>query len=282
VFLFSGQANLYRGMGAELFTTAPVFRKAVLECSRVLCQYGVIHVENFIASKSDENQDDVLSQCACFVLQYALANLWQSWGVEPQLVIGHSLGEYAAFVVSGILKLEDALMLIAKRAQLMVSRCAHGASGMVACKLSIAAVHEVSARLFQNSEPLVVACDNTPEDCVVAGDLDSLRIFLEHCKTEGIKAKQLQVPFAFHSPAMEPINQAFRQLCLNVNLECGTITLASSHLGKVLSPDDLTADYLPGQTRNSVKFTEAIGSLMRVADGRRLRFVEIGHSSGSE
>ncbi|KAF2637241.1 FabD/lysophospholipase-like protein [Massarina eburnea CBS 473.64] len=128
VFLFSGQANLYRGIGAELFSTAPVFQEAVLKCSEILRQLGFEGVEHFISNndrgqKGVGDEEEVLSQCACFVVQYALAKLWQSWEVEPEVVIGHSMGAYAAFVTSGTLSLEDALLLIAKRAQLMVSHC---------------------------------------------------------------------------------------------------------------------------------------------------------------
>lgn len=192
------------------------------------------------------------------------------------------MGEYAAFVIAGALSLDDALLLIARRAQLMVSHCTLAKSGMVACKLSIEAARAELAHLFGKSERLVVACDNSPEDCVVAGDINDLTTFLGHCKTVGIKAIQLQVPFGFHSPAMEPMTDAFRQLCSNIKMAQGTIPIVSSHLGKLIRPEGLTADYLPNHTRHIVKFSDAIQNLASSVAGQKMRILEIGHTSGSE
>jgi acyl transferase domain-containing protein len=91
VFVFTGQANLYRGMGGELQYTAPVFRKAVQQCEAILQQHGCGGVVHFITNKGSvkNDEEEVVSQCACFVVQYALAKLWQSWGIEPDFVIGH-------------------------------------------------------------------------------------------------------------------------------------------------------------------------------------------------
>jgi acyl transferase domain-containing protein len=93
VFVFSGQANLYRGMGAELLITAPVFRKAVHQCNAILCKHGFGEVDYFIANDGSVKtcDEEVTSQCACFIVQYALAKLWQSWGIEPHVVVGHRL-----------------------------------------------------------------------------------------------------------------------------------------------------------------------------------------------
>jgi acyl transferase domain-containing protein len=191
------------------------------------------------------------------------------------------MGEYAAFVISGALSLGDALVLIARRAQLMVTKCALNKSGMVACKLSIKVALNEIAQVFGGSERLVIACDNSPEDCVVAGDIDDLTTFLEHCKATGIKAIKLQVPFGFHSPAMEPLMDSLRRLCSDVSMTEGNIPIISSHLGKIVQPELLTADYLANHTRHTVNFTEAIQDLASFAGGQKLRVLEIGHTTGS-
>jgi iterative type I PKS product template protein len=164
----------------------------------------------------------------------------------------------------------------------MVTHCAPSKSGMVACKLSTKNASSELERLFGTSGPLVVVCDNSPEDCVVAGDLDNLTTFLRHCKDIGIKALQLQVPFGFHSPAVEPMTAPFRQLCSEIKMTQGTIPIISSHLGRAMRPKDLTADYLPNQTRHPVRFSDAIRSLESFTTGQKMRFLEIGHTTGSE
>lgn len=193
-----------------------------------------------------------------------------------------SMGEYAAFVVAGALSLDVALLLVARRAQLMVSHCALAKSGMVACKLSTKAAQSELRQIFGEAERLVVACDNSPEDCVVAGDVDDLTTFLGHCKTMGIKALRLRVPFGFHSSAMAPMTDAFRQLCSGIKMQQSKIPIISSHLGKLVQTESLTADYLANHTRHAVNFSDAIRDLASSTGGQKMRIVEIGHTSGSE
>ena len=178
--------------------------------------------------------------------------------------------------------MDDALLLIARRAQLMVANCAVRKSGMVACKLPVEAARTELANIFGHSERLVIACDNSPDDCVVAGDTDDLETFLGHCKAIGTKAIKLQVPFGFHSPAMEPLTESLRGLCSEIRMTEGKIPIVSSHLGKIVRPDHLPADYLANHTRHAVHFSEAIQDLASFAGGQKLRFLEIGHTSGSK
>lgn len=192
------------------------------------------------------------------------------------------MGEYAALVVAEALNLDDALRLIAQRAQLMVNHCTPAKTGMVAVKLSAVTARAKLAQLFGTLEPLVVACENSPEDCVVAGDVDDLATFLRHCKAVGTKALQLQVAFGFHSPAMEPITSAFRELCSNLKMSQGRISIISSHLGRLVRPEDLSAEYLSNHMRHPVRFSDAIRSLESFTVGQKMRFLEIGHTSGSE
>ena len=115
VFMFSGQANIYRGMGAELLSTAPVFREAVLECNEILSSHNFDEVTHFIANDGDAGNCDeiVVSQCACFVVQYALSKLWQSWGVEPELVIGHRYVEASiSYIADMIIAWASTLLLL--------------------------------------------------------------------------------------------------------------------------------------------------------------------------
>ena len=192
------------------------------------------------------------------------------------------MGEYAAFVSAGILVLEDALLLVARRALLMVKHCKLDNSGMVACKLSVDSAYIKLEQIFGKVNGLVVACDNSPEDCVVAGCLDELETFLAHCRAADIKATRIQVPFGFHSPSMDPMMDDLNRLCAGIIFRPGTIPFFSSKLGRLIQPEDLVPSYLPSQTRSMVNFRGGIESLSHFAVGSHLNFLEIGHTTASK
>ncbi|KAL6711554.1 polyketide beta-ketoacyl-synthase [Coniothyrium glycines] len=278
VFVFSGQGSIYAGMGAELFVNTPVFRNNVLLCNTTLQDLGFPTTEAYIGGNatgipSVKSEDHiVISQCACFIVEYCLAQLWISFGVVPDMVIGHSLGEYAALATAGVLSLRDALLLVASRAKLMTDLCAEDATGMVACNLAPSDAEALVSRL----EGVTVACKNSATDSVVAGPIPSLKRFVAACKDSGHKAKMLDVPFAFHSAAMEPILEPFAQVVAGVTIHAPKIPLVSSYLGKSIVQNDICIESFVGHARQPVEFIRAAHEVVKFGDHKEVTFLEIG------
>ena len=134
VFAFTGQGSLYPGMGKQLFETSATFRDSILSYQKICDSQGLPYVVDIIADENAniETKNMAQVQLAIVFIELALAELWKSWGVQPSLVIGHSLGEYAALCVSGVLSVSDALYLVGKRSSMIMEKCTPGSSGMLA------------------------------------------------------------------------------------------------------------------------------------------------------
>lgn len=294
-FVFSGQGSVHRGMGSELLTTAPVFREVVDECDAILSRNAFPSVRSFLAggpepdsaSMSAENSV-VVEQCACVVLEVALARLWMSWGVMPDVVVGHSIGEYAALCIAGCIDLQDTLLLAAQRARLMATKCVPNHSGMLTCRVPDAGGRSHMAQVLGllgeaasgDSADLSAACLNSPQDLVVAGPLSQLDVFAERCKTMGYKQKRLPVPFGFHSCAMDPILDEFAVSVASVKLRPPTICVGSTLYGRLLKPGEaITRDYLVRHLREPVRFSAVLEELQ---EQQQTFALEIGPSSSTE
>lgn len=279
-FVFSGQGSIYAGMGAELLSTIPKFRENVKLCNDTLEDLGFLSVDVIMSEDSDRfntleaKHRIVISQCACFVLEYCLAQLWITFGIVPDVVTGHSLGEYAALAIAGVLSLRDTLLLVARRAELMAEFCEEDSTGMVACNI---APYEVES-LIKDFEDLVIACKNSTTDCVVAGPLASLTQFVNVCKSLGHKAKLLDVPFGFHSPALDPILEPFAQVLKTITTNSPKIPLASSYLGRIAQDDDFCIENFIGHTRQPVEFIRTAEVIASTAGEKHLIIIEVGPS----
>ncbi|KAL9599307.1 MAG: hypothetical protein Q9219_003934 [cf. Caloplaca sp. 3 TL-2023] len=279
VFVFSGQGAIYNGMGKELFKTSPVFRDSVLQCDQLLREFGVKSVVPMMEGSYDrqvysEEDDIIMGQCACVVLEYSLAQLWCSWKVEPDLVMGHSLGEYAALVQVKAISLRNILRMVAARANLMTKHCALGTTGMVACNVSSNSAQQI-IDAEEKLNKLVVACHNSPSDSVLSGPNDQIQLFDEHCKRQGIKGKRLDVPFGFHSKTLEPVFDQMLNLCRTVELLEPEIPLGSNLYGKMMGSGDLSAQYLADQMCQPVRFLDMLQSMPAV-NAESAIFIEIG------
>ncbi|KAJ7636736.1 acyl transferase/acyl hydrolase/lysophospholipase [Roridomyces roridus] len=243
VFVYSGNAGQYIGMGRRLYQDSTLFRACIDECEAILLEAGFAGMLQDIILGSGglaDLQEFEGYHAAIFALQYGLTQLWNSWGVKPTAVVGHSLGEYAALVTAGVITLKDALLLVAHRVRLMVQKCTANSTGMIAVNSN----PEEILQLLRGFPELNIACYNSPVDCVVAGPLAQLEAL--KARLVGCKSVMLPMPFGCHSAAMTPLLDELTVLAGRISIQSPTIPVVSNVHGDVVLPGDasiFTADY---------------------------------------
>ncbi|KRF02128.1 thioester reductase [Frateuria sp. Soil773] len=266
VFMFPGQGSQYAGMGRALHASEPAFRAALDECTDCLRdELGFDLRERLFDDDADALRATALTQPATFAVEYALARLWMGAGLRPAAMIGHSVGEFVAAVLAGVMSLADGARLVARRGRLMQ---ALPAGAMLSVRLDAA---RLQARL---PAALSLAAENAPNACVVSGETGEVEAFRAALERDGVACRLLHTSHAFHSAMMDPALAPFRQEVERIALAPPAIPIASTLTGRPLdAAEAASADYWTGHLRGTVRFSAALQGLL---DEPRHAFLEVG------
>ncbi len=263
-FLFTGQGSLSASVGRQLYKSCGVFRDTLDHCDAILREQGVISLVATLQDAERLEQTEI-AQPALFALEYALAQTWRSWGIEPSALLGHSVGEYVAACVAGVLTLEDGLKLIAQRGKLMQD-CPEGA--MLAC---FAPLEEIRSHLERWGDCIDIAAINGPEQVIVAGQPAIAAAFREELAAHGIESRLLKVRRAFHSALIEPALPGLRELAASLSHHQPGIPLVSNLSGDLITA--VSPDYWARHARGAVQFSAGIRTLQQAGI---THFLEVG------
>ncbi|MFK7802578.1 MAG: amino acid adenylation domain-containing protein [Anaerolineae bacterium] len=274
VFMFPGQGAQFVGMGRELYAGEPVYKDAIDHCAEILEGHLNLDMRD-ILYPADESDGDAahqlkqtgLAQPAIFMVSYAQAMLWQSWGITPDLMVGHSVGEFVAATLSGVYSLPDALKLIAGRARLMQDL---PGGSMRAIRMT----EEELEPWLDMFEDVSLAAVNAPAVCIVSGPTDTIDRFDHALEAAEFETIELHTSHAFHSSMMDEILAPFDELVDSVDKNAPAITLISTLTGEEMSDAEATSStYWTSQLRQAVLFSPAVQKLIETPN--RI-FLEVG------
>lgn len=287
-FMFSGQGSQFAGMGSGLYRAFGVYRDAIDDCvKRLMGILGRDLRSVLFATDGDSVINETrFSQPALFVTGYALSCLWAHWGVRPAAMIGHSVGEYVAAHLAGVLSLDDALRVVAERGRLMQS--------MPPGRMAAVQQGDVELRgwLQRNAPEVEIAALNATGMCTIAGPGDAIDIAIEGLRAEGIEARLLHTSHAFHSAMMQPALEPFGRVMRDVKLAAPRLPYVSNVTGDWIRAEEATSsDYYVRHLRSPVLFAAGVRKLassgavqlLEVGPGQvltTLANVELGRSTG--
>lgn len=274
-FLFTGQGSQYVNMGWQLYQTQPTFRKTLEQCDEILRPYldkpllEVLYPQSTPAGENASLLDQTAyTQPTLFAIEYALAQLWQSWGIKPDVVMGHSVGEYVAATVAGVFSLEEGLKLIATRGRLMQQLPSGGEMVSV-----LASEPQVREAIASYGDKVAIAAINGPDSLVISGVGEAIQAICSSLAEMGINTKPLQVSHAFHSPLMEPMLAEFEAVAKEVTYNQPRIPVISNVTGQQATPEIATPEYWVNHVLQPVHFAQSMQTLHQ--EGYKL-FLEIG------
>ena len=261
VFLFPGQGSQFAGMGSSLYKSEPLYRREVDECSEILrpmlgpdLRDILFPVDAGAPEAAERIQQTQFAQTGIFVTEFALAKLWQAWGIKPKTSAGHSIGEYVAAVLAGVMSREDALRLVSIRGRMM-QEMPRGA--MVGVRLSEA---ELQPYLAQD---ISIAALNAPKLSVLAGPLEAVEQLEKKLTSDGALFRRLRTSHAFHSSMMDPMLAGFEAEVAKITLSPPLHRYVSSFTGTWIEPEQATSPrFWADQVRNPVRFADTLKTLM--------------------
>jgi amino acid adenylation domain-containing protein len=288
VFMFPGQGSQYANMGAELYQSVPEFRADIDTCVEILAPLLQIDLRTLLYHAAGVSQSRVfdltetrLAQPALFVTEYAMARLWMRWGVHPQAMIGHSVGEFVAACLAGVFSLEDALAIVATRGRMMQNL---PPGGMLSVRLG---ADEIGTML--NGE-LSLSAANSPNLCVVSGPDVAIATLEKELQTRGVAARRLATSHAFHSQMMDPILKPFAAYLSQFRLDAPKLPFISGVSGNWITEEEATNPaYWASHVREPVQFSAGVRLLntlqdkvfLEVGPGRVLGTLTSQHRDGS-
>ena len=272
VFMFPGQGAQHVDMARDLYRDEPVFRRVFDECVEKLEPRLGVDLRSLVFPPAADSTDAAgrltetsVAQPALFAVEYALAALWRSWGVEPSALVGHSIGELVAACLAGVFSLDDALALVAARGALMQSM---PAGAMLAVPLPEAQLQTVL------DDHVSLAAVNGPSLCVVGGSLEHIEALEQRLLRDNVPARRLHTSHAFHSRSMDPIVGRFVDLVRGVSLKPPSIPFVSNLTGAWITDAEATdPSYWGRHLRQPVRFSDGIA---RILTGSRGALLEVG------
>ena len=262
VFMFPGGGAHYVNMGRELYEAEPIFREQLDHCLDLLKPLLKIDLRTVLYPAEPDRADAArqlerssLGLPALFAVEYTMAQFWMSIGIQPQALIGHSLGEYVAACLAGVFTLPDALALVTERGRLMEEL--RGGS-MLSVGLS-----EAQAQQLLNNE-LTIAAVNGPALCTIAGPEQAIEQLAQQLTTQGIDSQRVRIAVASHSPLVTPILDRFRQFVAQLHLNAPRIPYLSNVTGKWITPEEaIDPNYWARHLRQTVRFSDGIQELLK-------------------
>lgn len=272
-FMFTGQGSQYPDMARQLYEGHPVFRAAIDRCDKVFqeCR-GESLLSIFFTSEGCDGKrvhDTANTQPALLAVEYAMAELWRSWGIEPGVMLGHSVGEYAAACIAGVFTIEDGMRLISKRAELMDNLPRTGSMAVIFTN------RERVAQTLAAYDPreISIGTANGPENNAISGKTEVVEQVVAEFEKQGVGTQRVTVSHAFHSPLMDPMLDEFSEFAQTLTYSRPRVPIIANRTGELVDSASFDAAYWRDHLRNCVEFEKSMDCL---ADQSPHALLEVG------